>query len=100
MSRHDKVPNEVIEFLQDFAESIKKGDLAAIMENYSDRWENIIKQNYRATSWPSAQAINAKLECNFFFVFFLFLLQKFRWGQKPKKGNNSSLLMSGELIFS
>lgn len=62
MSRHDKVPNEVTEFLQDFAESIKKGDLAAIMENYSDRWENIIKQNYRATSWPTAQAINAKLD--------------------------------------
>jgi len=75
MSRHDKVPNDVVEFLQGFANSIKQGDLAAIMENYSNCWENITKQNYRSTSWPSANAINAKLDLSGDFqrLFFMFI---------------------------
>jgi len=62
MNRLEKVPANVIEFLGQFSNSIREGNLEQIMENYSDRWESVCKLNYRATSWPSAQAINVNLQ--------------------------------------
>jgi len=65
MSQHDRVPTEVTDFLTDFSNCIREGDLQLIMENYSDRWENITKQNYRATAWPAAASLKLNLEGEF-----------------------------------
>jgi len=59
---HDRVPPEVSSFLVEFADSVASGDLKLILEHYHDRWEQISKNNYRTTSWPTARAVQKVLK--------------------------------------